>query len=132
MSAAAFGACQCYFITYGLSKIYSGAFVFRFTIAFQMVYMVYIMATAYILPESPRWLVRVGLHEEARSVLAEFSAVETASVEEQEASVDDDLRAIQNAIESEREHSAAYSYAAMLFKNDRYSTTRRSWTAIFV
>lgn len=132
LSCAAFGACHSYFLSYGLSQVYKNAFSFRFTIGFQVVYMVYIMTAAFILPESPRWLVRVGLHDEARAVLSELNAVDASGPEVHKQAVEDDLAKIQNAIESERKHNAAYSYLAMLFKNDRYKTVRRSWTAIFV
>jgi MFS family permease len=70
MSCAALGASQSYFITYGLSKHKTGEFIWRFTIAFQAIYIMFIMTFSFLLPESPRWLVRVGLYDEAREVLS--------------------------------------------------------------
>jgi MFS family permease len=46
--------------------------------------------------------------------------------------VDADVWTIRRAIEEERKQNATTSYLGMLFTRDKFSTARRSWTAIFV
>ena len=132
MSSAAFGASQSYFISYGLSNQQQSAFVFRFTIAFQVIFMIYVMTASFLLPESPRWLVKVGLYDEARYILSAMSRDDELEAGEHRRKVDADVWAIRRAIEEEREQNATTSYLGMLFTRDKFSTARRSWTAIFV
>jgi MFS family permease len=132
MSCAAFGASKSYFIIFGLSRHMTGEFVWRFTLAFQAVYMLIILVAAFLLPESPRWLVLAGHYEEARSVLTDLSGPGGLSEAEHQAAIDGELSAIHSALEEERAHSASTSYLQMLFTNDHYSTARRTWTALFV
>lgn len=132
MSAAACGASQAFFISYGLTRQYSGEFVWRFTIAFQTVFILTITTASFILPESPRWLVRVGLFEEARNVLSDLTKDNNVNNPEHNKNIEDEVMAMHQALTEERENNASTSYLKMLFARDRYSTARRTWTALFV
>ena len=58
-----------YWIDLGCSFIESSA-SWRFPLAFQIVFCVFILAFVWNLPESPRWLILQGRDEEAKEVLA--------------------------------------------------------------
>lgn len=132
MSCASFGACQSFFISYGLSKHYHGQFVWRFTIAFQSVYILIITTLCFVLPESPRWLVRVGRFKEARDVLSCLSGDDGLPAPTSDNEINDQLRAMQQALTEERLNKASASYLKMLFRRDHYRTARRTWTALFI
>lgn len=131
LACAAGGAGIVYFITYGLSRSSTGDVIWRLPMAFQLVYVLLVLAMVYFLPESPRWLVKVGLLDEARAVLRLLKAGLAGDGELGDA-VEDDLRSIQNAIDEERAHSLSASYWDMFTRRDRVRTARRTWTALLV
>ncbi|PHH89605.1 hypothetical protein CDD83_5670 [Cordyceps sp. RAO-2017] len=47
----------------------ASSFVWRFPIAFQIVPLIFLVAVIWLMPESPRWLVKVGREREARFIL---------------------------------------------------------------
>lgn len=132
MSCAAFGACQAFFISYGLSRNHTGEFVWRFTIAFQTIFILAITTASCILPESPRWLVRVGHFEEARQVLSALSGDDGLELDEHNRLTSDQVASMQQALAEERQNNASSNYLNMLFSQDRYHTPRRTWTALFI
>lgn len=64
-----------YWIDLGLSFA-PGSVAWRFPIAFQLVFCFFILAFVWNLPESPRWLILKGHHEEAKLVIAAIADLE--------------------------------------------------------
>lgn len=65
-----FGIVLAYWLDYGTIRNLTGEAVWRFPIAFQIVFAVVTLATIMFLPESPRWLYAHGYKTESVSVLA--------------------------------------------------------------
>lgn len=63
------GICLSYWIDYGFAFIGENEVAWRFPLAFQIVFAMTIFCTILNLPESPRWLVMKGKHDEAIEVL---------------------------------------------------------------
>lgn len=101
-----------YWVDYGMSFVNNEA-QFRFPLALQCAFALVTFVSILFLPESPRWLVAHGHHDEARQVL--WSVEKNAK----NMSTDDDrvtrhLTEIQIAIQEEREAAHGNSYRALL------------------
>lgn len=70
-----------YWIDYGFSFVYSEA-QFRTPLALQIVFALVTIAIIQVCPESPRWLLKHGREDESRAVLAQLSANQTPTREE--------------------------------------------------
>lgn len=68
------GYALCNWIDFGCSKI-SGPLAWRIPLAISMAFSVILVCAVFWLPESPRWLVRVGRIEEATVSLAAYKGV---------------------------------------------------------
>lgn len=90
------GVMMSYWIDFGLSYADPNQAAWRFPIALQLVFAIFVMSLIFWLPESPRWLVLKGRRDEAAEVLA---ALYDAS--NQNGAVLEDLNAIDVAIEAE-------------------------------
>jgi hypothetical protein len=92
-------------MTYGFSYT-SGSLAWRFPIAFQLVFSVILFATVPWLPESPRWLLAHGQHEEGLNILA---ALEGDGATPQDDFVINQRDIILDAVRIEREHAPSWS-----------------------
>jgi hypothetical protein len=91
-------------MTYGLSFA-EGGVVWRFPIAFQLVFSLIIFATVPWLPESPRWLLAHGYEQEGVAVLV--------ALEGEGATAEDDIiisekEEILEAVRLERDHAPSW------------------------
>lgn len=130
LCCAATGASISYFMVYGLSKVTTTEILWRLPIAFQLVYAVLVLSSVYFLPESPRWLVQVGLFEEARDVLLKLRG--SGLEEGMDGAVKLELETMAKAIEKEVEANSSSTYWSMLTKRDQVHTARRTWSAFLV
>jgi hypothetical protein len=87
------------------------SFVWRFPIAFQIVPLILLGLGVWFMPESPRWLVKVGREEEARFILQRLRGSEG----EEGAAAEAELQDIINIRNMEDETANQQSYLAMLF-----------------
>ena len=96
------------------------SFIWRFPIAFQIVPLIFLLLVIYTMPESPRWLIKVGRQEEGRYILGRLRGEEDGLAEAE-------FQDIRNIVELERKTSKTNSYLAMLFgwKSGKLHTGRR-------
>ncbi|EPS26765.1 hypothetical protein POX_g08936 [Penicillium oxalicum] len=108
-----FGVVLAYWLEFGLSYIDGGrsAFRWRFPIAFQIVFLLVLFAAVWFMPESPRWLVKVGREDEARYILQRLRG----SSPEDSMRAEAEFRDIQNIAEMEKTVVHGNSYLSMLF-----------------
>ncbi|KAG0148801.1 hypothetical protein CROQUDRAFT_654374 [Cronartium quercuum f. sp. fusiforme G11] len=64
-----------YWVDFGFFFAKSSSISWRFPIAFQAVFAIIIMLSVLSLPESPRWLIKMGRTEDARQVFAALDGV---------------------------------------------------------
>ena len=86
-------------------------FIWRFPIAFQIVPLIFLAAVIYMMPESPRWLVKVGREEEARYILGRLRGETGEDQYRSEAEFQD----IRNICELERKTSKQQNYWNMFW-----------------
>ncbi|KAI9055011.1 hypothetical protein LZ554_002152 [Drepanopeziza brunnea f. sp. 'monogermtubi'] len=106
-----FGVVVAYWLEFGLSFIDGGAspIRWRFSIAFQIIPLLLLLAAVWWFPESPRWLVKVGREDEARFVLGRLRGDEGEDGIQAEAEFQD----ICNVSELEKQAGNRTSYWAM-------------------
>ncbi|KAI0742980.1 general substrate transporter [Daedaleopsis nitida] len=109
-----FGVVVAYWLEFALGFVGDGRSQvrWRFPIAFQIVPVLAFMACIPLMPESPRWLIKMGRLEEARQILGRLRS-EDGSVEAPHAQREyEDIIA---NVALEKEHSKRNSYVSMFF-----------------
>lgn len=104
-----------YWIDYGMSFA-PGSVAWRFPLAFQIVFCVFILAFVLGLPESPRWLILKGREAEAKEVIAAI-----ANVSEEDKFVENEFRSIKETVAEMNKGSFAE-----LFARDHNRTLHRT------
>lgn len=126
-----FGVVVAYWLAYGVSFIDNGEsqIRWRFPIAFQIFPLLIILATCWAFPESPRWLVKAGRHDEALYVLKRLRGTDG----EQAGIAEIEFNEIRRAIEFEK-GSEGTSYLHMLtgWNSGRLHTGRRVQLVIWL
>ncbi|GAB0135728.1 hypothetical protein EsDP_00004055 [Epichloe bromicola] len=108
-----FGVVTAYWLEFGTSKYQNpnSSFIWRFPVAFQIVPLVLLLITIWFMPESPRWLVKVGREDEARFILQRLRGSEGEEAELAEA----ELQEIISIRNLEEKTSNQQSYFHMFF-----------------
>ncbi|OTB05350.1 hypothetical protein M426DRAFT_260847 [Hypoxylon sp. CI-4A] len=126
-----FGVVVAYWLGYAVSFMDNGnsPFRWRFPIAFQIIPLLFLLASCWMFPESPRWLSKVGRNEEALLILQRLRGTTGSDRGTAEAELYD----IRRIVELEKE-SEGTSYLQMLFglKCGRLHTGRRVQLVIWL
>ncbi|KAK5134118.1 hypothetical protein LTR08_006893 [Meristemomyces frigidus] len=112
------GSTMVYWMEYACTKLQSEVFAWRFPVAFQVIFLLLVLAAVPFFPESPRHLARQGKLHEARDILLR------CRVDPDPAKIDYEMEGIREALRLEAT-TTAHSYSSMLFTKDKFHTGRR-------
>ncbi|WVW79773.1 hypothetical protein I302_101743 [Kwoniella bestiolae CBS 10118] len=111
----------------------SQSFIWRFPLAFQLVFLIILIGLFSFFPESPRYLAKVGRKDEARQVLA---VLRTENGDLDDDKVNQEMYSIMEVVDVERKMESSNNYTAMIFgswSKDMKNTlhlVRRTWLVI--
>ncbi|KAI5121479.1 hypothetical protein M0805_003935 [Coniferiporia weirii] len=107
------GVVVAYWLEFGLSFIADGntQIRWRLPVGFQILPILVFMTVIWLMPESPRWLAKVGRTEEARIILGNLRADGDANA----LNVTEEFDEIMEVVVLEKEHSGRTTYFAMFF-----------------
>lgn len=102
----------------------TGGFNWRFPLAFQLVFVLMLMACLPFFPESPRWLAKMGKVDEARRILARLRST---PYNEQDIEVERELQEILTVakVERVRQENGEDGFLHMLWTSDGKLHIRR-------
>ncbi|KAJ5948081.1 hypothetical protein N7466_001096 [Penicillium verhagenii] len=112
------GGTMVYWTEYACLKTQSLAFAWRFPLALQLIFLIFILSATPFYPESPRHLVRIGREAEAREILAR------ARINTEETEIERELAEIVAAIRLEANEPPP-SMWKILATRDKLHTRRR-------
>ena len=104
-----------------------GSIRWRFPIAFQLVPLIVLAVGINFFPESPRWLAKVGRHEEAIDILSSLRGDGDPNNPE----VQKEYNQVMEAIQLENEEGEP-TYYGMLFHYDKLNIPRRVHLSIWL
>ncbi|OJJ45852.1 hypothetical protein ASPZODRAFT_98807 [Penicilliopsis zonata CBS 506.65] len=112
------GATMVYWVEYACVKTQSLTFAWRFPLALQTIFLLFILVASSFYPESPRHLVRTGRIEEARQIL------HRARIHPVDSEVEREIAEIVAAIQLEASEPEP-SYWQIMTRRDKLHTRRR-------
>lgn len=112
------GSTLVYWMEYACTKTQSEVFAWRFPVAFQVIFLLFLLAAVPFYPESPRHLAKQGKLDEARDILTR------CRIDPDPAKIEYEMEGIKEALRLEVE-SSAQTYWSMLFAKDKLHTRRR-------
>ncbi|EZF77285.1 hypothetical protein H105_01603 [Trichophyton soudanense CBS 452.61] len=112
------GSALVYWLEYACVKTRSLSFAWRFPNAFQIIFLLVLLAFGPFYPESPRYLAKIGKIDHAKSIL------QKCRIDPNEENIDNEMEEILDAIRLEASDSNP-SFYNMLFTSDKLHTRRR-------
>ncbi|RLV94820.1 Sugar transporter STL1 [Spathaspora sp. JA1] len=120
------GICFSYWVDFGFFFIKGSSVSWRFPIAFQIIFPVFILPVILKLPESPRWLLKAGNIQEAARV---FSALDNLPVNDP--TIIYEVNDIVESLEKERQDGTDKSQFGLLFVQGETKNFHRACLAVW-